>query len=53
MGVIFWPNLDKGRNEPDGKEENGGGDCRPLDFILADGKRAHRLFKILQSGSKV
>ena len=53
MGVIFWPNLDKGRNEPDCEKEESYWNCKPQDLILADGSRPHRMYKIPRSGWKV
>jgi len=52
MGVIFWPNPNEGRNEPDGEEEDACGDCKPLDLSLADENRAHRPIRYHDSGRK-
>jgi hypothetical protein len=45
MGVIFWPNLEKGRKEPDCEKEEGCWNCKPQDLILADGIRPHQLIR--------
>lgn len=42
VGVIFGPDFDKGREEPDGEEEKSRRDREPQHLIFIDGPCCHR-----------